>query len=222
MPTTIPGSSTLTVCVTKLHVALQYPSNGLGDAIVMTMLRLESVWVNTNRILQWCHLLHHLEAFQCTDESILLNHYFLAQLAYMPMRLSNFHEVSPYVCHRHCYWLSIVCSHCCCHTGVVVMCTAVPVTLVLTETLYLADTSTYIPNICTWNIWRNVTCTFEMPATFYLFINMALLTYLVKLRSYRFGSVMYLYLSYPQEKIMHLQIIFLKLWFFKKNYILHF
>ena len=44
-------------------------------------------------------------------------------------------------CHHH-HW-----HHCwCC------LCTAVPVTALITETSYLTNICTYIPSICTWNI----------------------------------------------------------------------
>ena len=67
---------------------------------------------------------------------------FLAHLAYMPMSLCN-HDLSV-MCHccwcHHCH-----CHHCWCHH----LCTAVPVTALLIETLYLADTCTYILSIFT-------------------------------------------------------------------------
>ena len=59
---------------------------------------------------------------------------------YMPMSLCN-HDLS-IMCHCHHHWCHC-CHHWCC------LYTAVPVTALLIETLYLADTCIYIPSICT-------------------------------------------------------------------------
>ena len=64
----------------------------------------------------------------------------LAHLTYISMRLCN-HDLS-IVCHCHHHW----CCHCQHHWHWHV-CTAVPVTALLIETLYLAYTCIYIPNI---------------------------------------------------------------------------
>ena len=56
-----------------------------------------------------------------------------------------YHDLSVMCCCHH-HW-------CCCHHHHWChLCTAVPVTALITEMLYLADITIYIPSICTWNI----------------------------------------------------------------------
>ena len=71
---------------------------------------------------------------------------FFAHLAYTPMSPRN-HDLSV-MCHCHCHW----CHHCHHHHWSCCLCTAVPVTPLLRETLYLTNTCIYTPSICTWNI----------------------------------------------------------------------
>ena len=113
-------------------------------------------------------------------------------------------------CHHHCQ------CHWYCH-----LCTAVPVTALLIETSYLADTCTYIPNICN-EILGQCDIYFWNSSHFNKIRNVALLSTWLSLKPLYLAQLCIYTGATHKKKIMHLQIIFLKLWIFKKNYILHF
>ena len=137
---------------------------------------------------------------------------FLAHLACMPMSLCN-HDLSImcHCCHCWCHHHH----HCWCH-----LCTAVPVIALPIETSYLAHAWTYISSICTWNIGVNVTYIFEMAAILAKFLMwLSCPTWLSLEPSYLAQLCIYTGATY-RIKIMHLQIIFLKLWIKKIHFAL--
>ena len=70
--------------------------------------------------------------------------------------------------------------------------------------------------------WINVMYTFEMVVILTKFLNVALLSTWLSLEPLYLSQLCIYTWATHRERIIYLQIIFLKLWIFKKNYILHF
>ena len=121
-------------------------------------------------------------------------------LDHLVMSLCN-HALS-IMCHCH-HW-----HHQCHHQH---LCTAVPVIALIIEASYLADLCKYTLSLCKRNIKSMWHVLFKWQP-FYQIPLCGSPVYMIKLRAFIFGSVMHLYWSYPREEIMHLLIIFLKLW----------
>ena len=123
--------------------------------------------------------------------------------------------------------LSIMC-HCCCHHQCHWqhqhhwhLCTAIPVTALIIETSYLTDIFIYAPSLYTWN-FKSMWCVFLNGSHFTNFFYVALLSTWLNLEPSILVQLCINTRAIYREEIMHLSIIFLKLWFFKKNHILHF
>ena len=90
-----------------------------------------------------------------------------------------------------------------------------PSTALIIETSYLTDICIYAPSLCTWNIKSMWHVIFKRKP-FYQISLCASPVYMVKLRAFIFGIVMHSYWGYHKKEIMHLSIIFLKLWISSK------
>ena len=113
-------------------------------------------------------------------------------------------------------WCLCHCLHLCC------LCTAVPGTALIIETSYPANVCIYTPRICTWNI-RSMWCIFILNGShFSKVLYVALLSTWLSLESSYLAQVCTYTGATHRVEIVHLLIIFLKLWIFKIFQILHF
>ena len=142
---------------------------------------------------------------------------FLAHLAYMPMSLCN-HDLSIMCCchHHFCH----CCQQCHCH-WCCFLCTAVPVTTLLIG-IHILHIYVHISLICVHEILGQCNVHFWNDSHFNNIFNVALLSIWLSLEPLYLAQVCIYTGTIYKKNIMHLDIIFLKLWIFKKNYILHF
>ena len=112
-------------------------------------------------------------------------------LAHLVMSLCN-HALSVMWCCRLCHWHW----HWWCWRH---LCTALPVTALIIETLYLANICSYTPSICTWNI-RSMWHVFFKWQPFYQISLCGSPVYTVKLRAFIFDTVMHLYWGYLEGR----------------------
>ena len=127
-------------------------------------------------------------------------------LAHLVMSLCN-HALS-IMCH---------CWHWCWH-----LCTALPVTGLIIEASYLTNICSYAPSICTWNIKSMWGIYFLNGGHFSKFLYLALLSTWLNLEPSYLAQLCTYTGATHREEIIHLSIIFLKLWIFKKIHIWHF
>ena len=112
----------------------------------------------------------------------------------------------------------------CCHWRrpcLLHLCTAVLVTALIIETSYPANICINTPSICTWNI-MSMWCIFLNGSHFSKFLYLALLSTWLSLESSYLPQLSTYTGATHRGWIVHLSIILLKLWIFKKIHILHF
>ena len=101
------------------------------------------------------------------------------------------------------------------------LCTALPVTGLITEASYLTNICSYGPSICTWNI-KSMWHIFLNGGHFSKFLYLALLSTWLNLEPSYLAQLCTCTGATHREEITHLSVIFLKLWIFLKIHILHF
>ena len=131
-------------------------------------------------------------------------------LAHLVMSLCN-HALSV-VCHCRCHrHLRLRC--CLCHHWHWRLCTALPVTDLIIEASYLTNICSYAPSICTW-ILSQCDIYFLNGGHFSKFLYLALLSTWLNLEPSYLAQLCTYTGATHREEIIHLSIIFLKLWIF--------